>query len=459
MNDLSSTTLGRYHLIEKLGEGGMAVVYKAFDTRLECDVAVKVIRTDQLAPAILDIALKRFEREAKAVAQLTHPNIVKVSDYGEENNIPYLVMPFLSGGTLKQFLGKPLPYTQAAKLLVPIAGALQYAHLHNVIHRDVKPSNILITDSGEPMLTDFGIAKVLDMEGGHTLTGTGIGIGTPEYMAPEQGLGREVDGRTDIYALGVVFYELITGHKPYTADTPMAVVLMQSTEPIPRPSSFVEGLPVQIDDILSRAMAKKPENRYQEMNEFFTDLNSLIISGKENWNVLPLVHESSNADTDTYVTRMEEEPSPKPEKSALQDEKLPEKKSITPTLKRKSWFWLGGIAIVIVLILVTFRWVGAFSDLFAMATTETATVTSTPVDMPIILESTVTETITPSPTVTLTPAPPQVIFSAPTLTPTKTATERSSTNTPIPWAPTPIIIDWTMPVFFPTCPDGQICLD
>jgi serine/threonine-protein kinase len=274
MNDLSGQSLGRYHLIEKLGEGGMAIVYRAYDTRLECDVAVKIIRLDELPRSSEGRALKRFEREAKAVAQLTHINIVKVSDYGEENGIPYLVMPYLSGGTLKQMLGKPIVYTEAARLLAPVASALQYAHEHNIVHRDVKPSNILITESGAPMLTDFGIARILEQKEGQTLTGTGVGIGTPEYMAPEQWTGN-ITPAVDIYSLGVVFYELVTGHKPYTADTPAAVLLKQATEPLPRPSTFNPDLPEKVEQIIYKAMAKKAEDRYPTMLEFENALEGL----------------------------------------------------------------------------------------------------------------------------------------------------------------------------------------
>ena len=163
MTNLIGQSLGRYHILEQLGEGGMAVVYKAYDTRLESDVAVKVIRTENLPQSGMDRALKRFEREAKALAKLTHSNIVKVLDYGEYEGKPYLVMPFLPGGTLKEQLkGKPMPWQEAARLLIPIARALAYAHSEGMIHRDVKPSNILITKTGDPMLTDFGIAKIID---------------------------------------------------------------------------------------------------------------------------------------------------------------------------------------------------------------------------------------------------------------------------------------------------------
>ena len=277
MASLNGQSIGRYHILESLGEGGMATVYKAYDTRLERNVAVKVIRTDQFAPALLAQVLKRFEREAKALARLTHPNIVHVNDYGEHDGIPYLVMDFLPGGTLKQsFKGEPMPWREAIKLLLPIAEALSYAHEHEILHRDVKPSNILLTDKGRPMLTDFGIAKILDLEEGQTLTATGVGIGTPEYMSPEQGLGRGVDARTDIYSLGIVLYELVTGRKPYTADTPMAVVDKHVHDPLPRPSQVAPGLPEAIENLLLKMLAKNPDDRYPDMAAVVSAMEGLL---------------------------------------------------------------------------------------------------------------------------------------------------------------------------------------
>jgi serine/threonine protein kinase len=275
MTNLIGQSLGRYHILEQLGEGGMATVYKAFDTRLEREVAVKVIRVDQFSPAVLERVLKRFEREAKSMSRLSHPNIVKVLDYGDYEGSPYLVLEYLPGGTLKRRLGKPLPWSEAIRLLLPIAHALEYAHQQGVIHRDVKPSNILITTSGEPMLTDFGIAKLLEADEGQTLTATGVGIGTPEYMSPEQGMGREIDARADVYSLGIVLYELVTGHKPYVADTPMAVVLKHVTDPLPRPQRFVPDLPDAVEKVLLKALAKEPQNRYPGMEMFAENLERL----------------------------------------------------------------------------------------------------------------------------------------------------------------------------------------
>jgi eukaryotic-like serine/threonine-protein kinase len=274
MPDYSGQSIGRYHLIEPLGQGGMAIVYRAYDTHLECEVAVKFIRMERLAPEDAQRTLKRFEREAKELARLTHPNIVKVTDYGEYDGTPYLVMPFLPGGTLKEMAGKPIPFIQAARLLAPVARALEYAHEEKLIHRDIKPGNILLTSKGQPMVADFGIAKILDAEGGSTLTGTNVAIGTPEYMAPEQWLN-QISPQTDIYALGIVFYELVTGRKPYTADTPAAVFLKQSTDPLPRPRDFVVDLPEEVEKVLFKALARKLENRYADMGLFASALEGL----------------------------------------------------------------------------------------------------------------------------------------------------------------------------------------
>jgi len=276
MSNLIGHSLGRYHILEQLGEGGMATVYKAYDTRLETDVAVKVIRTESLPQNAVERSLKRFEREAKALARLTHPNIVKVTDYGEYENHPYLVMPFLPGGTLKEKLnGKRMTWQEAVRLLIPIARALDFAHRQGMIHRDVKPSNILITADGEPMLTDFGIAKILDAQETMDLTATSALIGTPEYMAPEQATVKAADHRSDIYALGIVLYEMVTGRKPYTADTPLAVTIMHARDPLPRPRTFVSDLPQVVESTLLKALAKKPEDRYQSMGEFAIALENL----------------------------------------------------------------------------------------------------------------------------------------------------------------------------------------
>jgi len=274
MNNLVGQSLGRYRILEMLGEGGMASVYKAYDTSLERNVAIKVIRTEKGQD---EHFLHRFVRESKALAKLSHPNIVHINDFGEQDGIPYVVMDYLPGGTLIEKMGNPLPYQEAARLLTPIAQALEFAHQMHIVHRDIKPANILLTQNNLPMLSDFGIAKILEEEQQTNLTGTGVGIGTPEYMAPEQGQGSKVDYRADIYALGVVFYELVTGRKPFRADTPMAVIIKHMTEPLTRPREFVPDLPESVEKIIFKSMAKKPENRYQDMGAFAAALEKLAL--------------------------------------------------------------------------------------------------------------------------------------------------------------------------------------
>jgi len=291
MLELAGQSIGRYHIIEHLGEGGMAVVYRAYDTHLDCDVAIKFIRTDMLMVGELEVALKRFQIEARKTARLIHPNIVRVMDYGEHNGKPYLVMVYLPGGTLKKILGHPVPVIESARLLAPIARALEYAHQQSVIHRDVKPANILLTDAGQPMLSDFGVAKVLVSEGersGH-LTGTGIGIGTPEYMAPEQVMGVPIDHRVDIYALGVVLFELVTGRRPFIADTPMAVAIKHITDPLPRPKDIIPDLPDEVERVLFKALAKKPEDRYQNAGDLASVLERLHIHNLPFSESLPII--------------------------------------------------------------------------------------------------------------------------------------------------------------------------
>lgn len=274
MGSLIGKSLGRYEILEELGEGGMAVVYRANDSRLDRDVAIKVIRKGAFPADHIDRILKRFEREAKALAGLSHPNIMKVHDYGEHEGSPYLVMEYLPGGTLKKKMGKPMPWEQAIQLILPIAEALDYAHSQNMIHRDVKPSNILLTQRGQPMLTDFGIAKILEVGEGQTLTGTGMGVGTPEYMSPEQWKGKS-SPRSDIYSLGVVLYELLAGRKPYIADTPADLLLKQAIEPLPRLSMFAKGLPAGVEKVLFKALEPKPEDRYASISEFVSALEAL----------------------------------------------------------------------------------------------------------------------------------------------------------------------------------------
>jgi serine/threonine protein kinase len=279
MSKLIGQNLGRYQILELIGEGGMATVYKAHDTHLDREVAIKVIRREAFPPDQLDTILKRFEREAKSLGGLSHPNIVGVIDYGEYEGAPYLVMVYLSGGTLKDRLGKPMSWRDAVRLLIPIARALEYTHEHNIINRDIKPSNILMTEKGQPMLTDFGLVKIFEDKGSTNLTASGAGLGTPDYMAPEQWTG-ESTTQSDLYSLGVVLYEMITGHRPYASDTPAGILLKQVNEPLPLPKQYVPDLPQNVESVLLKVLARNPSDRYPDMRSFTNELQDLL-DGKE----------------------------------------------------------------------------------------------------------------------------------------------------------------------------------
>ena len=269
------TKIGKYQIVELIGRGGMAVVYKAKDTSLDSTVAIKFIRMDQFPQSILRDVVRRFQTEAKNMAQLSHPNIVQVSDYGKYQGVPFLVMQYMPKGSLKNLLGKPMPYQKAASLLLPVAKALAFIHEEKIIHRDVKPSNILFTKSKDPMLADFGVAKIIDREETRGLTATGASIGTPEYMAPEQALGKKIDHRVDIYSLGVILFELVTGRRPFTADTPMEVAIKQARDPLPNPTQFVKGLPAAVEQVIQKALDKKPDKRFKDMGAFAAALEDL----------------------------------------------------------------------------------------------------------------------------------------------------------------------------------------
>jgi len=277
MTDLFGQYLGRYYLSERLGEGGMAVVYKAYDSRLERDVAIKIIRRGSFPTDAVGEVLKRFEREAKSLAKLSHPNIVKVHDYGEHEGSPYLVMEYMPGGTLRKILGKPIPWQIALRLLLPVARGVEYAHKRGIVHRDIKPTNILVTESGDLMLSDFGIAKLFEGDQTTNLTGTGMAIGTPEYMAPEQWDGKP-NPQSDLYSLGIILYEMVTGRKPYIADTPVSLLLKQATEPLPPPHQFVADLPEATEFLLVKSLARDPHDRFADMQALIRAMEALLAS-------------------------------------------------------------------------------------------------------------------------------------------------------------------------------------
>jgi serine/threonine protein kinase len=263
--------LGQYRLIEQIGRGGMATVFKAYQPSLDRYVAVKILSAQYASDP--DFA-ERFRREAKAIARLRHPNILTVFDYGEEHGTTYIVMEFIDGQTLKHILGRPLELKKAAQLVTQVAGALQYAHEQGIVHRDVKPANILMTSEGRAVLSDFGIAKMMEIT--QQLTAAGVGIGTPEYMSPEQGMGKPTDHRSDIYSLGVVLYEMLTGRTPFSADTPYAIIYNHVNKPLPLPHTLNVDLPEAVERVALKALAKEPADRYQHANEMAEALNAAV---------------------------------------------------------------------------------------------------------------------------------------------------------------------------------------
>lgn len=268
---MTSQKIGRYEIKSELGRGGMATVYKAYDPRFEREVALKVLPREMLHDAQFKV---RFEREAKTIALLEHPSIVPVYDFGEEDGQPYFVMRCMTGGSLADMLEKgPLPLKEAAQIMSRIAGGLDDAHIKGIVHRDLKPGNILFDRGGEPYVSDFGIAKMTQSQG-VTVTGGAI-IGTPAYMSPEQAQGEKVDGRSDVYALGVILFEMLSGQQPYQATTPMAVVVKHITDPIPHILDVRSDLPVDVERIIEKAMAKNVDERFATAGEFASALNAV----------------------------------------------------------------------------------------------------------------------------------------------------------------------------------------
>jgi serine/threonine protein kinase len=264
--------IGRYEVKSELGRGGMATVYKAYDPRFEREVAVKVLPREMLHDPQFRV---RFEREAKTVASLEHPAIVPVYDVGEEDGQPYFVMRYMTGGSLSERIkSNSVSLADTAKIIERLASALDEAHAKGVVHRDLKPGNILFDHIGEPYVSDFGIAKIAQAPGSATVTGGGI-IGTPAYMSPEQAQGDKVDGRSDIYALGVIVFEMLTGRQPYESDTPMAVVVKHITDPVPHILDSNPNLPAEIEPVIERAMAKSRDERYPNAKEFSQALTSV----------------------------------------------------------------------------------------------------------------------------------------------------------------------------------------
>lgn len=267
-------TIGRYQIKKELGRGGMATVYRAFDPMFDREVALKVLPRELLHNSQFQ---KRFTREAKTIAKLEHAVIVPVYDVGEDDGQPYFVMRIMSGGSLADTVAKgPLSLEESFAILERIAGGLDYAHKKGVVHRDLKPGNILFDEDGDPFLSDFGIAKLADLSQQTHLTGSGGIVGTPAYMSPEQAQGEEIDYRSDIYALGVILYEMLSGKLPFDSNTPMGIAVKHITEPVPHILDVRPDLPVMVEAVIEKALAKSPEARYPDAASFAAAFGAAI---------------------------------------------------------------------------------------------------------------------------------------------------------------------------------------
>ncbi len=293
--------IGPYEIIEEIGKGGMATVYRAYQPNLDRYVAVKIIHR---AIALDSASLERFQREARLLTRLVHPHLLPIYDYDAAHDPPYIVMRYLDSGTLKGIIDKGiLPHEEIIHMLRQVASALDYAHRNNVIHRDIKPSNVMLDQDGNAFLTDFGIARTI--EAGQDMTQSGFALGTPGYMSPEQGMG--VDGlnsRADIYSLGIMTFQMLTGKMPYTGDTPLSIIFKHISDPIPDITTYDPNLSPAMNVIMARILAKQPEDRYATATEFVDDLAAVLhVTGTGTASVLK---SSAQANMDEAAAKREQ---------------------------------------------------------------------------------------------------------------------------------------------------------
>jgi eukaryotic-like serine/threonine-protein kinase len=353
---------GRYELIEKIGEGGMAVVYKARCRLLNRYVAIKILRPEFTKDAQF---VENFKRESQAAAGLSHPNIVSIYDVGQEGNIYFIVMELVDGKPLSQVIEEKgrIEYKEAIQITRQIASALSLAHKNGIVHRDVKPHNILITSAGVAKLADFGIAKAVSAS--TIIGGTNKVMGSVHYFSPEQARGAYVDERSDIYSLGIVMYEMLTGKVPFDGDNPISVALMHINDPMPSVNAEVPGLPPQLDKIIQKATDKYQTNRYKTADELIEALDNIEFITKVMGDSAFNAPGGSAVAVDPVKAEYEAELQKRAsaEKAA---EKAKTDKTVEKAQKLSTGFIIGGVAVLVVvgIIVLGFMlgWFGGNSD-------------------------------------------------------------------------------------------------
>ncbi|MGE5641614.1 MAG: serine/threonine protein kinase [Byssovorax cruenta] len=385
-NIQAGQTLGPYRIINQIGKGGMANVYRAYQPSVDRYVAIKVLPS-QLAES-KEFAT-RFHQEARIIAMLEHPHILPVFDYGESDGVAYFVMRYLDAGTLKDKMeaGRPLPLNEIDRIFTQLADALSYAHSHGVVHRDLKPANALIDSFGNVFLTDFGIAKLLE-SASPRLTQTDAVMGTPAYISPEQAQGMPVDQRSDIYSLGIILYEMVTGGVPFVADTPLAVLFKHISDPLPLPSKVKPDVPEAIEKVILKALAKDPKDRFPTAGEFVTAWKQALDEAKAARQTRETVPPIRPPET---VVR---QPEVKPIPPTSVPPRTVEAKSRTPV------GWMVGCLAVVCLVVAALGIGGvAFRQNFGLFSS--ATITPLPTDTVVVPPA--TDPAVPLPTATLAP--------------------------------------------------------
>jgi serine/threonine protein kinase len=370
--DLTGRHLGKYELLKRVGRGGMAYVYKAHQPTIDRFVAVKVLHSHLAEDAEF---LERFKREAKGLGNLRHPHIVNVIDFDVDDGWYYMVMDFIEGETLETVLNHRgiLRVDEALRLTAQLAGALAYAHENSRIHRDIKPGNVMFADDAQQhaVITDFGLTRLLDNA---TMTLSGTIAGTPAYMSPEAAQGQKVDGRSDIYSLGVMLYEMVTGQRPFSGETPLSVIMKLVVEPLPPALSVNPELPVAVDEILNKAMAKLPEDRYQSAAEM---RQAILDCGLENKAETTSESEAEIAGTQLLTPQTKPDENP-----VLSHEPEPRQAAIKPQPAQKKsrlWLILAAVGLLVVALVAGFIVLnGADEDAVAAETAEpTSTIATT----------------------------------------------------------------------------------